>query len=204
MKVGKIAVLLVVLVLFSTCAYATDCNIGGRYEDNNNGTVTDCRTGLVWLKNANCTSTTALNGVTNTGLLKWKDAMKWVAGLYGDGSGTFVCSLNDGSHAGDWRLPTKIEWMAMVEYAKRTPSPGYTNPVLTNGAGTGKWTAGDVFTNVQSDLYWSSTTYAGFETGAWTVNMWGGSIGGTSKTSGVYVWPVRGGQSASFGSLRIE
>jgi len=46
------------LVVVSASAYAADCNSGGRYEINGapsaDGTVTDCRTGLVWLKNADC------------------------------------------------------------------------------------------------------------------------------------------------------
>jgi hypothetical protein len=121
MKIFNIAVLLAVLVLFGTCAYGADCNGGGRYEINrvfngasfdSTGTVTDCRTGLVWLQNANCKQ--ASNGITpdTEGTLTWKNAMKWSAGL---GHGT--CGLNDGSGPGDWRLPTKTEWMAMIQNA---------------------------------------------------------------------------------------
>ena len=76
MKNGTIAALLALLTLFGTCAYAADCNSGGRYEDMGDGTVTDCRTGLIWLKNANCSEpSTPVNGVTNSGTgLYWKDA----------------------------------------------------------------------------------------------------------------------------------
>ena len=209
MMVGKIAVLLAVLVLFVTCDYAAaDCKAGDRYEDNRNGAVTDCRTGLVWLKNANCAApSTPLNGVTNSGTgLNWKDAMKWVAGLYGDGSGPSVCTLSDGSSAGDWRLPTKTEWMAMVEYARYTHSPAFTDPALTTDAGTAKWSsgAGSSFTNVLSAGYWSSTTVASDNGSAWYVVMTDGSIATFYKTSHPYVWPVRGGQAESFGSLRLE
>jgi hypothetical protein len=203
MKVGKIAVLLAVLVLFGTCAYAADCNLGGRYEDNNNGTVTDCRTGLIWLKNAKCTATS--NGIANpNGYLTWYNAQKWVVGLYGDGSSAEVCGLSDGSVAGDWRLPTKTEWMAMVEYAKRVPTPAHSDPALTNGEGTAKWTSGDVFTNVLSNDYWSSTTSASLTDHAWLVYMLNGLMYNINKANDYYVWPVRGGQSGSFGSLRIE
>ena len=80
MRVGTIIVLTVVLVSLGTCAYAADCNNGGRYEDNTDGTVTDCRTGIIWLKNANCTDTS--NGIAiPTGVLTWYDALTWVAGL---------------------------------------------------------------------------------------------------------------------------
>jgi hypothetical protein len=194
MKVGRMMVLMVVLVLLGTRAYAADCNDGGRYEDNVDGTVTDCRTGMIWLKNAECIDTA--NGIVNpNGYLTWYDAMKWVAGL-----GHGLCGLSDGSTAGDWRLPTKTEWMAMVAYAKRF----YSNPALTNGAGTAQWTSGNVFTNVQSDYYWSSTTYASNTALAWTGFMGDGSVGHNVRSSIYLVWPVRGGQSGSFGSLTIE
>ena len=98
MRVGRIIVLSVVLVWVGTSAYATDCNNGGRYEDNGDGTVTDCRTGLIWLKNANCTDTS--NGIANpNGYLTWYDALTWAAGLENG-----LCGLTDGSSAGDWRL----------------------------------------------------------------------------------------------------
>jgi hypothetical protein len=201
MKNVTIAALLAVLMLFGTCAYggtSYDCNNGGRYEDMGDGTVTDCRTGLIWLKNAFCSDPSG--GVTpSAGNLFWSNAMKWAAGL-----GNGICGLNDGSAAGDWRLPTKTEWMAMVEYAKRTPSPAYTDPALTNGAGTAKWTAGDVFTNVQSYYYWSSNTNANLTTEAWIINMNTGYGDYFAKSNDSFVWPVRGGQSASFGSVRIE
>jgi hypothetical protein len=205
MKVGKIAILLLVLVLFGTCDYvAAGCREGDRYEVNGtSGTVTDCRTGLIWLQNAKCTDTSSGNP---NGYLTWSNAMKWVAGLYGDGSGSTICGLSDGSSAGDWRLPTKTEWMAMVVYARYTHVPAFTDPALTNDAGTDKWGASGTssFTNVVSSHYWSSTTDAGNTTNAWNVNVDYGTMGIDVKANIGYVWPVRGGQSGSFGSLRIE
>jgi hypothetical protein len=210
MKAGKIAILMTVFMLFGTCGYSdADCITGSRYQAIGDGTVQDCQTGLIWLQNANCSAPlTPLNGITNSGTgLAWKDAMKWVAGLYGDGSGgPNICSLTDGSAAGDWRLPTKAEWMAMVAYAKYTHSPAFTDPALTNDAGTAQWGVSGTssFTNVQSDTYWSSTTDASHTTAAWDVSMWGGDVDSSYKTSSNNVWPVRGGQSGSFGTLRIE
>jgi hypothetical protein len=201
MKVLKIAALLVLLVLLGTYGYSdADCRAGDRYEAMGDGTVLDCRTGLIWLQNATCTATS--NSIANPdGRLSWYDAMKWVAGLH-DG----LCELGDGSADGDWRLPTKTEWMAMVEYARYTHSPAYSNPALTNDAGTAKWSsgAGSSFTSVQSTLYWSSTTLALNTTEAWSVNVNFGSWSPPAKTIIHYVWPVRGGQSRSFGTLRIE
>ena len=162
---------------------AGDCH--GRYEDNGDGTVTDCRTGVIWLKNAKCTDTSG--AITNTnGYLTWADANTWVAGL-----GKGLCGLTDGSSAGDWRLPTKTEWMAMVQSARKH---GYIYPSLTNTAGTGQWAAGDIFDVIQSNCYWSSSTYAGNTGYAWFVNMYDGSVHSNNKTINYYVWPVRGGQ----------
>jgi len=104
-----------ILALLGSSVYAGDC-IGKRYQDNNNGTVTDCRTGLVWLKNADCRDMT---GSVNksAGVLTWQLAKEWVAKLWDNPAGT--CGLNDGSGIGDWRLPTRTEIMAMVESARR-------------------------------------------------------------------------------------
>ncbi len=146
-----------------------------RYEDNGDGTVTDCRTGRIWLKDANCAGTKT-----------WDNAVAWAAAL---ASGT--CGLTDGSIAGAWRLPTRLEWMTMVAYAKNR----HYSPALTDAAGTAPWTSGNPFFNVQSTsgfYYWSSTSalYS-----AWVARMWdGGVINNFSKSNGYYVWPVRGGQ----------
>jgi hypothetical protein len=199
MTVGKIAVLMAVfLVLFGTCGYSdADCITGAKYQAIGDGTVQDCQTGLIWLQNAKCTDTS--NSIANPdGYLTWYDAMEWVAGLH-DG----LCGLSDGSSAGDWRLPTKTEWMAMVAYAYKTK--GYSNPVLTNDEGTGQWGTGtSSFTNVQSNLYWSATTNAFNTDFAWDVFMLNGYMSCDYKAASLSVWPVRGGRSGSFGTLRIE
>lgn len=180
---------------------STDCI--ERYELNSNliypsgdGTVTDCRTGLIWLKNANCTDLSggverAAPGYPPTadpnlapGYLKWADANTWVAGL-----GNGLCGLHDGSAPGDWRLPTKTEWMAMVQGAR---NHHFSSPSLTNAAGTSQWQDGDIFANVQSYHYWASTTEG--TDYAWIVRMWDGVVGSYGKTETVYTWPVRAGR----------
>jgi len=146
-----------------------------RYTDNGNGTVTDNRSGLIWLKNANC-----------FGGQNWKTAMQSAANL-----GNGQCGLSDGSTSGMWRLPTFDEWEAMVDTSYY--------PAISNAAGTGKWTEGDTFLGVQYtrkyDYYWSSTPYAR-SNGTWMVRFYDRddrvAIGGDSIT--FYVWPVRGGQ----------
>ena len=142
-----------------------------RFTDNNNGTVTDNRTGLIWLKNANC-----------FGIKNWDEAIDKAAALH---SGE--CGLTDGSSKGDWRLPTKEEWETFID-------PNYFDPALSNAAGTGKWSEGDAFNNVQSDYYWSSTTHDTFTSFARNMYMYDGSVGHGLRTNSTYVWLVRGGK----------
>jgi hypothetical protein len=171
----------------------TDCM--GRYDDNGDGTISDCRTGLIWLKDANCTATSGgitknspPPGSTTAGSLTWNDAITWTAGL-----GNNICGLSDGSSAGDWRMPTKTEWMAMVVNAKKQ---GFTFPALTNSAGTVQWVASDPFDNVQSDNYWSSSAfnYNSFNL-IWFVNLSYGYVNTyvAHNATYYYVWPVRSG-----------
>ncbi|MEN8217889.1 MAG: DUF1566 domain-containing protein [Pseudomonadota bacterium] len=106
-----------------------------RYTDNGDGTVTDNRSGLIWMKNANC-----------FGEQNWKTAMRSAANLaHGQ------CGLRDGSRRGMWRLPTKKELVAMIDHK-------YRRPALSNAAGSGHWKEGDAFSGVQTVNYWSSTT----------------------------------------------
>jgi hypothetical protein len=144
--------------------------VSPRFTDNLDGTVTDNQTGLIWLKNANC-----FGGRT------WNNALSDSNGLENG-----ECGLTDGSGQGDWRLPNRRELFSLIH-------DEYVNPALPNTAGTGQWSEGDPFNNVDSYNYWSSNTYAGYANDAWYVYMYGGTVGGYPKTSIHRVWPVRGG-----------
>ncbi len=146
-----------------------------RYCDNGDGTVRDNRSGLLWLKDANCPS----------------------LGPSGDGKGTFEeanaaaqslrdgqCGLSDGSKVGDWRLPSKQEWQAMLD-------PSFKNPAIGNADGTRKWTPGDVFSGVQSEGYWSSTADSKAPGFAWGAGLFGGIVASASKHIQGFIWPVR-------------
>ncbi len=139
--------------------------IGSRFTDNGNGTVTDNLTSLIWLQNANC-----------IGAQTWANALAQANGL---ANGACGGGLTDGSAAGDWRLPNRNELKALIDYSKHSPA----------------LPAGNPFTNVQSNYYWSSSTYAPNTAFAWGVNMNDGPVGsGFFKSASYYVWPVRGGQ----------
>lgn len=72
-----------------------------------NGTVLDTRTNLLWLREASCE-------VLNTGVgTPWGISHALAEGRVGDlASG--VCSLNDNSAIGDWRLPSLNEFSYIV------------------------------------------------------------------------------------------
>lgn len=70
-----------------------------RFFDQNDGTVLDNNTGLVWLKEP-----------IDIEAMNWEEATAFVATLSEDNGGL---NLTDGSKAGDWRMPTNEEWQTM-------------------------------------------------------------------------------------------
>ena len=151
-----------------------------RFTDNNNGTVTDNLTGLIWLKNANCAGA----------MENWNTAIDYAAALYDGCTSCFGtggdCGLSDGSSAGDWRLPNRNEVLSLINIA-------YYNPTLSNTEGTRPWMEGDPFTGVQYANYWSSTTIMGRTGFSWGVNFGNGNVVRHDKSSEMYVWCVRDG-----------
>ena len=141
-----------------------------RFTDNEDGTVTDNLTGLIWLKDANC-----------FGEKNWNDALSECNGLHDQD-----CDLTDGSSAGDWRLPNIKELQSLIDY-------GFDLPALSDTAGTSRWSDDDPFTNVLSQAYWSSTTRASTSAYAWYLWTLNGIISDSPKGEKYYVWPVRGG-----------
>ena len=151
-----------------------------RFTDNNNGTVTDNLTGLIWLKNANCAGA----------MENWNTAIDYAAALYDGGTSCFGtggdCGLSDGSSAGDWRLPNRNEVLSLINIR-------FINPALSDAAGTRPWLEGNAFTGVQSFTYWSSSTNVGRTGFAWGVDFRNGNVVRHDKSSEMYVWCVRDG-----------
>jgi hypothetical protein len=118
-----------------------------------------------------------------TGLIWLKDAncfgyRTWNNALTdANGLNSGECGLTDGSSAGDWRLPNYNELFTLV-------NAEYFNPPLPPE---------HPFINVQIDIYWSATTWAGNPISAWCMLMQDGSVIHSGKSFGQYVWPVRGG-----------
>ena len=78
-----------------------------RFTNNNNGTVTDNLTGLIWTQNANI----FVDKQT------WANALT-LAATVANGIG----GLQDGSNPGDWRLPNIRELQSLVDYGRYNPA----------------------------------------------------------------------------------
>lgn len=101
-----------------------------RFVDCGNGTMTDTVTKLIWLQQADCLIPA-----------DWASANEAAAGLKsGD------CGLSDGSSAGDWRLPTKEEWIASA-------------PLLSHSV------------PFNLDFHWSSTTDEAMPFSSWVQDL---------------------------------
>jgi Protein of unknown function (DUF1566)/Carboxypeptidase regulatory-like domain len=150
---------------------------GPRFADNQDGTVTDNLTGLIWLQNAGCFPPAI-----------WSTALAEVNQL---ASG--ACGLNDGSSAGQWRLPNLNELESMVDVSAA-------NPVVS---------VSSLFLNVSNGIYWSSTSYFGGQGGspnAWSIRFSDGrymndSSSNAKATANNAVWAVKG---RSGGAVKLQ
>jgi len=131
-----------------------------RFTDNNNGTVTDNMTDLIWVKYPSCSGTT-----------DWASAIEYCNSLANG-----MCSLTDGSAAGDWRLPNIKEILSLIDYGHYNPALPSDHPFSLH------------------NYYWTSTTYSGSTPdAAWNINITTGIASITNKDTTYYIWPVRGG-----------
>lgn len=115
--------------------------------------VADNLTGLLWASDPTL-STPCSQGTTTT---TWQGALDYVACLNAN---------NYLSHS-DWRLPNRKELRSLVNYGQANTAIG----LNTQG-----------FANVQAVYYWSSTTYAGNTSNAWSVDMGGGAVTADPKS----------------------
>ena len=148
-----------------------------RFSNYSGATVKDNLTGLVWADDAG-TPTFGTSPVCTVGAKDWQGALGYVE------------CLNTNNYKGynDWRLPNINELASLV------------NKGQSNSA---TWLNPQGFSNVKSDSYWSSSSDSSVTSDAWFVDMIDGKVSGIPKSFSFYVWPVRSGQSGSFGSLAL-
>jgi uncharacterized protein DUF1566 len=141
-----------------------------RFIDNNNGTITDNLTGLVWLKYAHCSFFGA----------DWASSFNLLSELNSSGSmGGQNCGdmSNSGNWQTDWRFPNLRELQSLVDYEQFAPA----------------LPAGHPFLFFQNSCYWSSTTNAANPDAAWCVDFSTGTVSNPTKDQTYFILPVRGG-----------
>ena len=138
-----------------------------RYTDHEDGTISDQRTGLMWMKcsydlsNTVCDTGTATSG-------DWQAAFDKAA-TANDNGGTFTYT--------DWRLPNKKELSSIVDLTSNNPAINQT-----------------IFPNTQSADYWTATPSAADDSKAFTIDFTTGTYGAVTRnttTDTVYVRLVR-------------
>ncbi len=144
--------------------------------DRGNGLIYDDAKDITWTANANI-----------NGLMTWTQAVAWAD------------SLVFGGYS-DWRLPTTIP--ATFGYNKTGSEMGelFYNE-LGGVAGYSITTTHNanynLFTNVQSYVYWSGSEYAHVPSYAWYFSTGYGSQGNDFKYNQLYAWAVRPGDVAA-------
>jgi|CXWL01.1.fsa_nt_gi hypothetical protein len=160
-------------------------------NDRGGGLIYDDVLDITWLADANYAQT---SGYDSDGWMNFSAANTWAAGL---------------SYGGydDWRLPTALNQdgtgpcsgfncisseMGHMFYNNLGAAAGSSVLAGTDTANLA------LFTNLQSDVYWSGTVYAPDPASlAWGFGTFNGSQGGTSQNNEFYAWAVRPGDVAA-------
>ena len=174
-------------------------------------TVYDNDLAISWLKNGNlaASNTFGVSGINAGGFMTWNTAQSWIG------------AMNTASYLGysDWRLPTMTDPSATCNTVTYSGGPcGWNNPATSemahlfynelgnkgyfDTAGVGLqpgWGLANTgpFSNVQSDGYWSGTSFAPGTNDAWNFNFHDGSQGNYGKNSIMYALAVRPGQAGA-------
>jgi len=107
------------------------------FVDNNDGTITDHATGLMWTRDDS-----GILGAKNSGALDWEEALEWAEGLTMSGYS-------------NWRLPNAKELQSIVDYTRSpqaTGSPAI-DPIFSTSAIT------DEGGNLNYPCYWTGTSH---------------------------------------------
>ena len=119
------------------------------YTDNGNGTIIDNVTGLMWQQ-----------GVP-AGTYTWEQSKAY-------------CPTLNIAGRNDWRLPTRIELLSLVDYGRLAPSINTT-----------------YFPSTQLSPFWSSSPYADSSSRAWYGDFNSGTGAGFNTVDSHYVRCVR-------------
>jgi len=172
----KLAILpLLFMPAFSTMAQTCKTTITpttDHFLDNNNGTVSDPKTGLIWKK---CSEGQSYNSGTNS-CDNAASTYNWAAALQQTQD---VNAATSGENLGqtDWRVPNINELASIAELSCFSPAINLS-----------------IFPSTPSNGYWSSSPRASYVYGAWIVNFDDGYDGTLYKNYYPHVRLVRSGQ----------
>jgi len=134
-----------------------------RFKDNEDATVTDPDTGLMWTKNADL----------------YEDTLLFHQAL------AYIKAMNEGVHPNfgytDWRLPVRDELRSLIDYTKLTMQ-GHTLPL-----GHPFDNVQSMNPNGRAITYLYTTDHS------WFVSLYCRLVGHNVTSCYGYVWPVRGG-----------
>lgn len=135
-----------------------------RFIDNNDGTVTDTRTRLMWFKNG------------------WR--LEFLAAV------TFEeaqrrCQQLDRGNGADWRLPTLAEWQTLIDRGHQNPALVEPNPFVNIIGHMPYWSQTD-YSYGQTKVFHHRPAMD-----AYTVMLYSGTIHHQRKTEHAFVMPVR-------------
>lgn len=143
-----------------------------RFHDNDNGTVTDSKTGLMWQK---CIEGRPWNSIAKSCSDDGFDFLGWAEAL-----GTATTANSNGGFAGytDWRVPSIKELASIIERQCYDPAINMS-----------------VFPDIYPTNFWSSSPSTDrFSYSAMYVDFYAGGESHTFKDYGALVRLVRGGQ----------
>lgn len=136
-----------------------------RFEDNGDGTITDKKTGLMWIKNG--------WRIEFLAATSWYDAKK-------------KCARFKVGGYGDWRLPTVKEWQSLVDRSVSSPALVEPNPFENIVTHMPYWSDTEY-------AYGDKYTKGGTGTrNSFTVMLYSGRFGQQPKSELAFILPVRG------------
>ncbi len=149
-----------------------------RFTDNQDGTVTDSLTGLIWLQDVGCLGTAT-----------WPNALTAVNALT---SGQ--CGLSDSSSAGSWRLPNINELASVIDSSAVNPALPANHP-FQNVPPTIYWSSTSYYGGVSGSAQ------------AWTLRLSDGrymndTVANVKATAINQVWAVKG--SGNGGAIKLR